>query len=207
MTIQEYAKSRKLRVHQVKALIKHVIGEMPTSLSDEDINKLDESLKQSTQPQLPQAKEQLQLPQQKLHSDQIDEVIANDSALTHVEPSELAKTIQEQANQLTVADVQELQSQTQISEIQEQAVHHAVDAFQTYQDTYTEVTRSLILKDIYQRNSEREQRRKAFEEKQKIRQQSQIQTATSHDAKTEILTLMKADNYKSDYLNNILGGL
>lgn len=143
-----------------------------------------------TQPQnqLPQAKEQLPLPQQNVTIDHFHFHSENE-------------------NSLTIPDVQELQTQTQISEIEETAVHHAIEAFQVYQDTYEDVTRALILKDVHQRTQARNQRRIDFELKQQQRQEAQIKQETSHDAKTELLKVLKADDYKNTVLVNILGGL
>lgn len=203
MQVKNYCKKNQIPAQDVVELLASQFGGtwlLTSQLNTQIIDFLNQNFG-SVQPQLPQAKEQLQLSASESQS----ETITN--GLATFEKTDLVKVIQEKSHTLTIADTQELQTQSQISELQEQAIHHAVDAFQSYQNTYEEVTRSLILKDIYQRNAERDQRRKEFETKEQARKTAQLNPETSHDAKTEILNLMKSDNYKTSYLNDILGGL
>jgi hypothetical protein len=42
-TIQDYAKSKKIRVHQAKSVIKAVLGEVPETLSDEEVKRINQA--------------------------------------------------------------------------------------------------------------------------------------------------------------------
>jgi hypothetical protein len=59
-TIQEYAKSKKVRIHQAKAVIKAVLGEVPDNLTDEDIERIELA---NQAPSLPPSQDQKALPQ------------------------------------------------------------------------------------------------------------------------------------------------
>jgi hypothetical protein len=66
ISIQDYAKSKKIRLHQAKSIIKAVLGEVPETLTDDEIQRIDqagtdinsaEQLSPSEQAQLPPAQE------------------------------------------------------------------------------------------------------------------------------------------------------
>lgn len=210
MQVKNYASKHSLELTDVletlKAKFSRSVWSGSSQLKDSHISLLNQTF-QVDNLKLPSQSEIKALPQQKLHTNQINEMIANDSALTHKETSELGEILKDNVNQLTVADVQELQQQAQITDIEETAVHHAVEAFQVYQSTYEQVTRGLILSDVNKKQIERMRKRREFEQKQNQVAEAKITAETSQDTKSEILNLMKADNYASSYLNNILGGL
>ena len=69
-TIQEYAKSKKVRIHQAKAVIKAVLGEVPDTLTNEDIERI-ESANQA--PSLPPQEDRKVLSQAQSEPEQIQQ--------------------------------------------------------------------------------------------------------------------------------------
>lgn len=195
MQVKNYCKKNQIPAQDVIELLASQYGGawlLTSQLNTQILDFLNQNFGNSSEPkQLPASKEQLQLAESKQNP----------------ESNQITKTADQTSN-LTIADIQELQTEIQISEVQEQAVHHAVESFQVYQDTYDEITRALILKDVHQRTDNRNKRRLEFEAKQNARKvdlQKKLENST--DVKTEMLQILKADNYKNDYLTNILGGL
>lgn len=140
----------------------------------------------------PDTKQPLQLPGS---TSEIDRVQPNGELIDH---------LQANATKLTASDVEELKDTVQTSIIEERAELAAIRDFQTYQATYDNTKRSLIVGDIYQKLDERNNRRKQFEEQQiqlSIQQNSQ---QTSSDLMTDMLNILKADKYKSDFLTSKL---
>ncbi|MCC5611082.1 hypothetical protein LC612_31105 [Nostoc sp. CHAB 5834] len=208
MQVKNYCKKNQIPAQDVLEVLTSQFGGtwlLTSQLNQSIVDFLNQTF-QLDNLKLPSAKEQLALPQ-KLHSNQIDEMIANDSNLVTRESSELGDVLKEKVNQLTVSDVQEIYQQTQITDIQETALHHAVEAFQTYQSTYEEVTKSLILNDVSKKQTERQRKREEFQQKQKQIVDRRINSETSKDITDDILNLMKADDYSSNIFNEILGGL
>jgi hypothetical protein len=165
---------------------------LTSELKDSHISLLDQTFgTDNLQPKLPASKEQLQLS-------------GSNSNLDRVQPTgELVDHLQENATKLTATDVDELQATVRTSIIEETAELAAIRDFQTYQSTYDTTKRTLVVNDIYQKLDERNKARKKFEEEQK--QLSDDSTpAKSSDLLSEMLVILKADKYKSDFLTSKL---
>jgi hypothetical protein len=71
ITIQEFAKANKIRIHQAKALIKSTLGDVPATLTDEDIRLIKSSAQLNQTKALPQA--QINQPQTELKTVQTEQ--------------------------------------------------------------------------------------------------------------------------------------
>lgn len=165
---------------------------LTSELKDSHISLLDQTFGiDNLQPKLPASKEQLQLS-------------GSNSNLDRVQPTgELVDHLQENATNLTTADVDELQATIRTSIIEETAELAAIRDFQTYQATYDTTKRTLVVNDIYQKLDERNKARKKFEEEQKQLANDNT-SAKSSDLLSEMLGILKADKYKSDFLTSKL---
>lgn len=205
MQVKNYCKKNQIPAQDVVELLASQYGGtwlLTSQLNAQIIDFLNQTFGNSSESkQLPASKEQLQLPESKQLPEQ-------SSQLSESKKSEQLTNRNIQGSELTINDVKDLQLNTQISEVQEQAIHNAVEHFQVYQDTYDEITRALILKDVHQRTETRNKKRVEFEQKQNYRKSELAKKQqNSIDTKTEMLQVIKSDNYKNDYLTNILGGL
>ncbi|MBG1258422.1 hypothetical protein [Nostoc commune] len=148
-----------------------------------------------TQLQLPESKEQLQLPPSE----------SNSSQLQTTQPTgDLVEHLQAHSTNLTATDVEALQATVQTSIIEERAELAAIRDFQTYQTTYAGTTRTLVVNDIYEKLDARNLARKQFEDEQN---QLAIQKPTpekSSDLMSEMLGILKADKFKSQFLTSKL---
>lgn len=93
ITIQEFAKANKIRIHQAKAIIKSVLGDVPSALTDEDIQLIKNASQtvqikalpqaQTEQPQVQTEQPQLQQEQQPVNDTPAPiQASNNDVALT-----------------------------------------------------------------------------------------------------------------------------
>jgi len=146
------------------------------------------------QPQLPESKEQLQLPASK-----------SDSQLQTTLPTgDLAEHLQAHSTNLTATDVEALQATVQTSIIEERAELAAIRDFQSYQATYADTTRTLVVNDIYQKLDTRNLARQQFEQEQNELAANKPNTEKSSDLMTEMLDILKADKFKSEFLTSKL---
>jgi hypothetical protein len=140
----------------------------------------------------PEQKQPLQLP-------------SSNSEIDRVQPTgELIDHLQANVTKLTASDVESLQATVQTSIIEERAELAAIRDFQTYQATYDTTKRSLIVSDIYQKLDERNKHRKQFENEQNQLTIQQSNQQESSDLITEMLGVLKADKYKSNFLTSKL---
>lgn len=165
---------------------------LTSELKDSHISLLDQTFgTDNLQPKLPASKEQLQLS-------------GSNSNLDRVQPTgELSEQLKANATNLTAADVDELQATVRTSIIEETAELAAIRDFQTYQATYDTTKRTLVLNDIYQKLDERNKARKKFEEEQN-QLADDNPSVKSSDLVSEMLVILKADKYKSDFLTSKL---
>lgn len=199
MQVKNYCKKNQIPAQEVLELLTSQYGGtwLITSLLNPEIVASLNQVFGLNSHQLPPAKETPQLPQ------------ASDSTsnLTVPENTELANLIGDSIPALTTANIQDLHIEIQTSAIEERAEENAILDYQTYQHSYDETTRSLIVHDIYQKINAREVRRKQFEERQRILAEAQPQKESSEDAFTGLLDILKRDKYKNKFLVDKLGGL
>jgi len=116
---------------------------LTSELKDSHISLLDQIFGvDKSQPQLPAPQEQLQLPPSESESSEIQ---------TTIPTGDLAEHLQAHSTNLTTTDVETLQANIQTSIIEERAELAAIRDFQTYQGTYADTTRTLVVNDIYQK--------------------------------------------------------
>lgn len=148
------------------------------------------------QPQLPQSQEQLQLPASESESAQIQ---------TTLPTGDLTEQLKANATKLTANDVETLQATVQTSIIEERAELAAIRDFQSYQATYADTTRTLVVNDIYQKLDQRNLARKQFEQEQnELVAAQKPNTQQSSDLISEMLGILKADKYQSSFLTSKL---
>lgn len=129
----------------------------------------------------------------------------NNSDLDTIKPiGDLVEQLQANATKLTANDVETLQATVQTSIIEERAELAAIRDFQSYQATYADTTRTLVVNDIYQKLDQRNLERKKFQEQQNELAANKPNTQQSSDLVSEMLTILKADKYKSDFLTSKL---
>ena len=148
-----------------------------------------------SQPQLAKSKEQLQLPASESESSQLQ---------TTLPTGNLAEQLKANATKFTANDVEELQATVQTSIIEERAELAAIRDFQSYQVTYADTTRTLVVNDIYQKLDARNLARRQFEEQQNELIANKPDTEKSSDLMTEMLGILKADKFKSEFLTSKL---
>ena len=117
---------------------------------------------------------------------------------------ELIEHLQANSKKLTTDDVETLQVTVNTSIIEERAELAAIRDFQVYQSTYDTTKRSLIVSDIYQKLDERNKRRKQFDDEQNQLSTQQNNPQQSSDLMSEMLDILKADKYKSEFLTSKL---
>ncbi|MCC5661993.1 hypothetical protein LC608_34685 [Nostoc sp. XA010] len=128
----------------------------------------------------------------------------SNSSLDRVQPTgELSEQLKANATNLTATDIDELQATVRTSIIEETAELAAIRDFQTYQSTYDTTKRTLVVNDIYRKLDERNKARKKFEEEQKQLADDNTSEKSS-DLLSEMLGILKADKYKSDFLTSKL---
>ncbi|MBC1238503.1 hypothetical protein [Nostoc sp. 2RC] len=140
-------------------------------------------------------KEQLQLPPSESESSQLQ---------TTLPSGDLAEHLQVHSSSLTATDVEALQATVQTSIIEERAELAAIRDFQAYKATYADTTRALVVNDIYQKLDARNLARKKFEEEQNQLAVQNPNPEKSSDLMSEMLGILKADKYKSDFLTSKL---
>jgi len=197
MQLRTYAKKNKLTAVDVIAALKidnpNVDWILTSTLEPSDQVYLDEYFG-LTQLQLPESKERLQLPANE-----------SDSQLQTTLPTDdLAEHLQAHSTNLTATDVEALQATVQTSIIEERAELAAFRDFQTYQATYADTTRTLVVNDIYEKLDARNLARRQFEEQQDELAANKPNTEKSSDLMTEMLGILKADKYQSSFLTSKL---
>lgn len=148
-----------------------------------------------SQPQLPAPQEQLQLTASESDSSEIQ---------TTLPSGDLAEHLQAHSTSLTTTDIEALQTTVQTSIIEERAELAAIRDFQTYQATYADTTRTLLVTDIYHKLDQRNLVRKRFGDEQN---QLEVQKPTqekSSDLMSKMLGILKADKFKSQFLTSKL---
>lgn len=128
----------------------------------------------------------------------------NNSELDTVKATgELIDQLQQNATNLTANDVETLRVNVQRQIIEENAELAAIRDFQHYQTTYDTTKRSLVVNDIYQKLDIRNKNRKQFQDEQELIV-SESNSEKSSDLLSEMLNILKADKYKSDFLTSKL---
>lgn len=148
-----------------------------------------------SQPQLPPPQEQLQLPASESESSQLQ---------TTLPTGDLVEHLQAHSTELTATDIEALQATVQTSIIEERAELAAIRDFQSYQATYADTTRTLVVNDIYQKLDARNLARKQFEEQQNELAAQKPNPEKSSDLMSEMLGILKADKFKSEFLTSKL---
>lgn len=166
---------------------------LTSELKDSHITLLDQTFGNvDSQVKLPASKEQLQLS-------------GSNSNLDRVQPTgELSEQLKANATSLTPTDVEALQTTVQTSIIEERAELAAIRDFQTYQATYADTTRTLVVNDIYQKLDARNLARKQFEDEQNQLEAQKPTPEKSSDLMSEMLGILKADKFKSPFLTSKL---
>ena len=146
-------------------------------------------------PQLPASQEQLQLPASESESSQLQTTVPTGNLVEH---------LQAHSTNLTATDIKGLQATVQTSLIEERAELAAIRDFQSYQATYADTTRALVVNDIYQKLDARNLARKQFEEQQIELTAQKPNPEKSSDLMSEMLGILKADKFKSEFLTSKL---
>jgi len=197
MQLRTYAKKNSLTavdvIDALKAHNSNVDWVLTSVIEQTEIDYLNLTFG-SSQPQLPESKELLQLPASE-----------SDSQLQTTLPTgDLAEHLQAHSTNLTATDVEALQATVQTSIIEERAELAAIRDFQSYQATYADTTRTLVVNDIYQKLDARNLARRHFEEQQNELIANKPNTEKSSDLMTEMLDILKADKFKSEFLTSKL---
>lgn len=166
---------------------------LTSELKDSHISLLNQTFSiEKSQPQLPVPQEQLQLS-------------PSESELQTVQGTgDLTEHLQAHSTSLTATDIEALQTNVQTSIIEERAELAAIRDFQTYQVTYADTTRTLVVNDIYQKLDQRNLARKQFEDEQNELAAQKVNPEKSSDLMSEMLNILKADKFKSDFLTSKL---
>lgn len=198
MQLRTYAKKNSLTaVDVIDALKSHnpnVDWVLTSVIEQSEVDYLNLTFGLS-QPQLPQSKEQLQLPASESESSQLQ---------TTLPTGDLAEHLQAHSASLINTDVEKLQVTVQNSIVEERAELAAIRDFQAYQATYADTTRSLVVNDIYQKLEARNLARKQFEEQQNELAAQKPTPEKSSDLMSEMLGILKADKFKSEFLTSKL---
>ena len=192
MQLRTYAKKNNLTAVEVIEALKldnpKIDWVLTSTLEPSELLRLDTYFGRNK----PDQKQPLQLP-------------SSNSEIDRVQPTgELIDHLQANVTKLTASDVESLQATVQTSIIEERAELAAIRDFRTYQQTYDTTKRSLIVSDIYQKLDQRNKRRKEFENEQNQLATQQSNQQESSDLITEMLGVLKADKYKSNFLTSKL---
>jgi len=198
MQLRTYAKKNSLTAVDIIEVLKSrnaaIDWVVTSSLDASDIAHLNLifGLSQST---LSASKEPLQLS-------------ASESDLRQLQPTqptgELVEYLQAHSTNLTATDVEALHTNVQVSIIEERAEIAAYKDFQTYQTTYADTTRTLLVNDIYQKLDARNLARKQFDDAQTQLETQKPTSEKSSDLMSEMLGILKADKFKSSFLTSKL---
>ncbi|MBG1262878.1 hypothetical protein [Nostoc commune] len=150
----------------------------------------------NVQLQLPAPKEALQLSESKENPE-----TSNSTELATTEKTELAQKIREQKELLATEEIQTLRTGVKTTVIKESAQIAAITDYQTYQDTYEETTRELVINEVFSHLERQSSIREQFKSSQMLRQETQAKPE-SKDLTTELLELWGDDH--NDFVNNLL---
>ncbi|MBG1265507.1 hypothetical protein [Nostoc sp. WHI] len=165
---------------------------LTSELKDSHTSLLDQTFGvDKSQPQLPESKERLQLPASESEASQLQTTLPTGNLVEH---------LQAHSSKLAATDVEALQATVQTSIIEEKAQIAAIRDFQNYQTTYADTTRTLVVNDIYQKLDTRNEARKQFEEQQNQLAAEKTNTEKSSDLMSEMLAILKTDQFKSEFL-------
>ncbi|MHC0068437.1 hypothetical protein ACWATR_37170 [Nostoc sp. UIC 10890] len=198
MLVRSYAVKNQLSVDDVLEALTQCRGqdwEVTTKLSKSQINFLNQTFGNS-QPQLPQAKETLQLPVSKSSGG-----LTEDSQLYKTKSSE--KLAASDKSELTLKSAQVQVRAIRKKRITETAQIEAIQDYQTFQDTYEETTRELVVNEVFNHLESQSKIREEFRSAQMLRAQKKVQQQqASDDVTTQLLDLWESDS--CDFLNDVL---
>jgi hypothetical protein len=201
MQLRSYAKKHQLSTQDIIDALTSKYGGtwvVGARLTDQIINFLDSTFGNS-QPQLPQAKETLQLPQATFNTPPTEE-----TSITPSEPKNLTITEIPHA-QLATTELEELKTSIRTQLIKESAEIAAIRDYQLHKGTYEGTQRALIVNDIYAEMDQQKAIREQFQQSQQ-EYQSTRQFPASKDFLKEYLDIWNDDSTShTSLVKNILG--